>query len=117
MNITRIPGGAEGRSKTVIHGDVVWTIATAGGQGTTVAEQTRVVLERLEANLEEVGTDKHHIVEALVYLADMSHKSDMDQVWCEWIPSDGWPCRACVGTNLAPGDLVEIKLTAVKAAS
>jgi len=41
-------------------------------------------------------------------------KAEMDAVWCEWIPDDGWPCRACVGTSLAPGDLVEIKVTAVK---
>jgi len=48
------------------------------------------------------------------HLTDMSKKAEMDEVWCEWIPDDGWPCRACVGTTLAPGDLVEIKMTAVK---
>ena len=44
----------------------------------------------------------------------MSAKTEMDAVWCDWIPDDGWPCRACVGTALAPGDLVDIKVTAVK---
>lgn len=112
MSITRIPGGAQGRCKTVVHDGLVWTVATA--PGSTVAEQTKATLERIEANLEEVGADKHHIVEALVYLADMSTKAEMDEVWCDWIPSDGWPCRACVGTDLFPGDLVEIKVTAVK---
>jgi enamine deaminase RidA (YjgF/YER057c/UK114 family) len=53
-------------------------------------------------------------VEALVYLTDMSTKAEMDAVWCDWIPDDAWPCRACVGTDLAPGNLVEIKVTAVK---
>ena len=62
----------------------------------------------------EAGTDKQHIVEALVYLTDMSRKAEMDAVWCDWIPDGGWPCRACVGTALAPGDLVEIKVTAIK---
>lgn len=76
-------------------------------------EQTRAALARIEASLEEAGTDRHRIVEALVYLTDMSKKAEMDEVWCEWIPDDGWPCRACVGTTLAPGDLVEIKVTAV----
>ncbi len=112
MSITRIPGSAEGRCKTVEHNGLVWTVATA--QGTTVAEQTRATLEQIEANLNEVSTDKHRIVEAVVYLTDMSKKAEMDEVWCEWIPSDGWPCRACVGTNLAPGNLVEVKVTAVK---
>ena len=38
----------------------------------------------------------------------------MDVVWCDWIPADGGPNRACVGTVFAPGDLVEIKVTALK---
>ncbi len=112
MSITRIPGAAEGRCKTVEHNGLVWTVATANGA--TITEQTRAALEQIEASLNEVGTDKHHIVEALVYLTDMSMKSEMDAVWCAWIPDDGWPCRACVGSDLAPGNLVEIKVTAVK---
>jgi len=112
MTITRIPGHAKGRCKIVIHKDMVWTVATANGA--TVAEQTRAALAQIEANLREAETDKHHIVEAVVYLTNMSDKAEMDAVWCAWIPADGWPCRACVGTSLAPGDLVEIKVTAVK---
>lgn len=112
MKITRIPGAAEGRCKTVEHNGFVWTVATA--KGASIAEQTRAALEQIDTNLREAGTDKHHIVESAVYLTDMSRKAEMDEVWCEWIPDDGWPCRACVGTDLAAGDLVEIKVTAVK---
>ena len=110
--IKRTPGGAQGRCRTVEHKDLVWTVAT--GTGATVAEQTRTTLDLLEASLEEAGTDKRHILEAVVYLKDMATKAEMDAVWCDWIPHDGWPCRACVGTDLAPGDLVEIKVTAAK---
>mgnify|MGYP002625902186 CR=1 FL=1 len=113
-DITRIKGDARGRAATVVHGNMVWTVATARGKGKTVGEQTEATLERLEANLKEAGTSKHRIVEAVVYLTDMSKKAEMDEVWCAWIPDDGWPNRACVGTSLAPGDLVEIKCTAVK---
>jgi enamine deaminase RidA (YjgF/YER057c/UK114 family) len=112
VNITRIPGAAEGRCKTVEHKGFVWTVATA--KGASIAQQTRAALEHIETNLREAGTDKHHIVEAVVYLTDMSRKAEMDAAWCEWIPDNGWPCRACVGTDLAPGDLVEIKVMAVK---
>ena len=112
MNITRTPGAAEGRCKTVEHNGFVWTVATA--KGDSIADQTRAVLAQIESNLNEAGTDKHHIVETLVYITDMSRKAEMDAVWCEWIPDGGWPCRACVGADLAPGDLVEIKVTAVK---
>lgn len=112
--IERTPGGARGRCRTVAWNGLVWTVAT--GTGKTVAEQTRTTLEMLETSLEEAGTDKRHILEAVVYLKDMATKAEMDAVWCDWIPADGWPCRACVGTDLAPGDLVEIKVTATKPA-
>lgn len=113
MTIKRINGGAQGRSKTVIHGSMVWTVAT--GPGDDVAEQTQACLQIIEASLIEAGSSKAHILEAVVYLKNMATKPEMDAVWCSWIPDDGWPCRACVGADLAPGDLVEIKLTATLA--
>ncbi|MGF1611458.1 MAG: RidA family protein [Kiloniellales bacterium] len=113
-DIDRTPGGARGRCRSVEHGGLLWSVATAQGRGSTVAEQTRATLENLERNLAEAGSSKHRILEAVVYLADMATKAEMDAVWCDWIPDDGWPCRACVGTALAPGDLVEIKVTAAK---
>lgn len=111
MKITRIAGSAQGRCRTVTGNGLVWTVATAAGA--TVAEQTRAALMQIEANLREVGTGKENIVEATVYLTDMTSKPEMDAVWCDWVADDGWPCRACVGSALAPGDLVEIKVTAV----
>ncbi len=109
-DIERAPGSAKGRCRYVSQGAFVWTVGTGAGQ--TVAEQTRDCLNQIERNLRDAGTDKHHILEATVYLTDMATKAEMDAVWCDWIPDDGWPCRACVGTDLAPGDLVEIKLLA-----
>ena len=47
--------------------------------------------------------------QSVVYLTDMNKKAEMDTVWCNWIPADGWPNRACVGTTLAPGDLARIR--------
>ncbi len=113
--IIRAPGGAKGRCRYVTSGDYVWAVATGQEGGATVAEQTRATLEHLEANLIDAGSNKHRILEAVVYLTDMAKKAEMDEVWCDWIPDDGWPLRACVGTDLAPGDLVEIKVTALKA--
>jgi len=56
--IQRTPGNAKGRCRMVSAGEFVWTVATAGGQGTTVAEQTRATLAQLEANLLEAGSGK-----------------------------------------------------------
>ena len=56
-----------------------------------------------------------HIVEAVVYLTNMSKKSEMDAVWCDWIgPPANWPQRACVQAALAPGTLVEITVIAAR---
>lgn len=110
--IERTPGLARGRCRTVAQGGLLWTVAT--GSGASVAEQTRSTLALLEANLTEAGSGKDRILDATVYLADMATKTEMDAVWCDWIPDDCWPCRACVGTALAPGDLVEIKAVATR---
>ena len=91
--IQRTPGNAKGRCRTVSAGEFVWTVATASGQGTTVAEQTQATLAQLEASLLEAGSSKERIVEAVVYLTDMNKKAEMDAVWCDWIPADGWSRR------------------------
>ena len=110
--IKRTAGVYQGRSRIVEHDGLIWTVATAPGK--TVAAQTQKALAVIEANLIEAGSDKHHILEATVYLTDLATKPEMDAVWCAWIPDDGWPCRACVGTDLFDDTLVEIKLTAAK---
>lgn len=110
--IARFPGEHMGRCRSVSLDNLVWTVAT--GVGADIEEQTRQTLRNIGLNLEEAGSDKHRIVEATVYLTDMNNKKKMDKIWCEWIPDDAGPCRACVGTNLAPGDMIEIKLLAVK---
>lgn len=108
--IERIQGGSQGRARTVVWNSMVWTVGVA--PGATVAEQTRRLLAHLDENLIEVGSSKERILEATIYLADMATKAEMDAEWCAWIPDGGWPCRACVQSGLAPGDLVEIKLLA-----
>ena len=92
---------------------MVWAVATAGGQGRTVREQTVATLRALDSNLAAAGASKHSILDATVYLSDIATKAEMDAVWNEWIPAGAWPCRACVGVDLAPGDLVEIKVAAL----
>lgn len=111
-DIKRTAGVYQGRCRIVEHNGLVWTVGTAPGK--TVAEQTRETLAVIEVNLIEAGTDKHHILDATVYLTDLATKPEMDEVWCDWIPDDGWPCRACVGADLFGETKVEIKLTAAK---
>jgi enamine deaminase RidA (YjgF/YER057c/UK114 family) len=112
-DITRFNGDYRGRCRVVRAGNMVWAVATAKEAGPGVAEQTRATLAKIADSLADAGTDLSHMVEATVYLTDMTRKAEMDAVWCEIVPDDGWPCRACVGVDLAPGDVVEIKACAV----
>jgi enamine deaminase RidA (YjgF/YER057c/UK114 family) len=109
MNIDRITGVAIGRSPAVRHNGIVYAVATAGSNSPSVAEQTRLTLAALDQNLDAVSSDKTRLLQATVYLRDMSTKGEMDEVWCEWIGgAENWPQRACVGADLAGNDLVEI---------
>lgn len=81
-----------------------------------IGAQTQSVLDQIDALLERCGSDKAHILEATVYLADMAADYDgMNAVWDAWTAKDRAPPRACVQAALArPEWKVEIKLTAAQ---
>jgi len=112
MTIERWRGSAAGRNRTVRHGGIVYTVAT--GPGPNIQAQTRAALATIDANLVEAGADKTCLLSVQIFMADLSQKAAMDEVWNDWIGPDwrNWPQRACVGAPLAPGTLVEIVVTA-----
>ncbi len=116
MTIKRFPGKHEGRCRAVVNGSLVYAVATDASSAKSISEQTRLTLETLEKTLLEAGSDKSRLLQATVYLRDMSMKADMDAVWCAWVGGEeNWPQRACVGADLAGDDLVEIVVTAALA--
>lgn len=112
MTIERWRGSAKGRNRAVRHGGVIYTVATA--PGADIRAQTRAALAVIDATLVDAGSNKTCLLSAQIFLADMSQKAAMDEVWNDWIGSDwqNWPQRACVGTRLAGDTLVEIVITA-----
>jgi len=114
--IERKRGSSAGRNKSSAYGDLVWTVATSSDSSLGIEGQTKLTLETIEANLRELGSDKFSIVSAQVFIAHMSDKPAMDAVWCAWIGDDPahWPQRACLGVDLAGGDLIEVVVTAVR---
>jgi len=75
-------------------------------------------LARIDEILAKAGTNKSRILNATVYVSVMDKKDEMDVAWVEWAGDDpqGWAQRACVGTKLAPGHLVEIVVIAAREA-
>lgn len=99
-------------SKIVRHNGVVYLCGQVGA-GDTVAEQTRDCLLRVEALLAEAGTDNRHMLQAIIWLADMADFEDMNAVWDAWVPVGFAPARACGEAKLARNVLkVEIIVTA-----
>lgn len=115
MGIQRFPGGARGRSAASAWRNFVFAVATAEGAGSTVADQTRATLKKLDATLARAGSSREHVLSATVYLTDISGKAEMDAVWCDWIgAAENWPQRACVQAGLEGTTLVEITVVAVR---
>ncbi len=77
------------------------------------AGQTKEILALLERLLEENGSDKQHILSALIHLHDFADFDKMNAVWDAWIPMGHAPARTCVGgVDMDGAPLVEITITA-----
>jgi len=113
--ITRFPGLTPTRSRAVVHDDLVMTVAVAPDPVTSsMYEQTARALGRIDESLALCGSDKSRILSAIVYIADMKRKGEMNRAWDEWVDSKNPPMRACLGVELEPPHIVEIVVTAVK---
>ena len=100
-------------SKIVKHNGVVYLCGQVGNAEDAVADQTRECLRRIEVLLEEAGSSPKHILQAIIWLDDMSDFQEMNAVWDAWAPKVHAPARACGQAHLARPELkVEITITA-----
>ncbi|HHX2530967.1 RidA family protein [Neisseria sp. P0001.S005] len=77
--------------------------------------QTENVLTQIDSWLAQCQSDKAHILEATIYLPDMSDYAAMNEAWDAWTAPERAPARACVEAKLASPDWkVEIKITALQ---
>ena len=101
-------------SKIVKHNGVVYLCGQVG-RGADVTAQTKDCLSRVDALLTEAGSSREHILQAIVWLADMADFAEMNAVWDAWVPDGHPPARACGEARLASDDLkVEIIVTAAE---
>ena len=113
--ITRFVGLTPTRSRAVAHDDLVFTVAVAPDPvSSSMYEQSAKALARIDERLALCGTDKSRILSAIVYIADMKQKSEMNRAWDQWVDPGNPPMRACIGVELEPPHIVEIVVTAVK---
>ncbi len=100
-------------SKIVKHNGVAYLCGQVG-DGDTVAEQTRDCLARIDALLDQAGSDREHILQATIWLADMADFSEMNAVWDAWVPDGHAPARACGEARLAR-DVLKVEIIIVAA--
>ncbi|WP_379070562.1 RidA family protein [Mesorhizobium sp. UC22_110] len=111
MSVRRIDVGPR-MSQVVIHGNTAY-LAGQVGEGKTVGEQTKDILATVDALLAKAGADKTKILQAIIWLSDMSTFAEMNKEWDAWVPQGNTPARATGEAKLAgPQYLVEIIITA-----
>jgi len=96
-----------------VSGQVSLDPATGHMVGATVAEQTRRVLDNLDAILREAGLGPENVVKTTVFLADMNEFAAMNDVYATYFTGIA-PARATVEAARLPKDArVEIEAIAV----
>ncbi|RMF33843.1 MAG: RidA family protein [Alphaproteobacteria bacterium] len=114
MTIERLHAGKR-MSQVVIHGDTIYLAGQVGRPETDVATQTSDCLDNIDRLLAEAGSDKSHILQAVIWLADMADFDAMNTVWDAWVREGHAPARACGEARLAaPEYRVEIIVTAAR---
>lgn len=100
-------------SQGVIHAGVLYTAGQVDAQAGDVAGQTRNVLAKIDALLEQAGTTRSSLLSANIWLTDIAAFNEMNAVWETWIDPSNPPARATVQSTLAGSEyLVEISVIA-----
>ncbi len=80
-----------------------------------ITEQTQTMLDKVDALLEQAGSDRKHMLSATIYLKTMDDFAQMNAVWDNWVPEGHAPARACVTADMARDVLlVEISVVAAE---
>jgi enamine deaminase RidA (YjgF/YER057c/UK114 family) len=101
-------------SQMVIHNGVVYLSGqVADDTSLSPAGQTEQILAKIDALLDQAGSDKTAILSATIWLADHQDFAAMNEIWDAWVPEGHAPARACVESALAfPQYTVEIGVIA-----
>ncbi len=112
MTIKRL-GTVQRMSQIVVHQQTIYLAGQVGDPAKDVAGQTEDVLQKIDSLLEQANSDKNHILQATIWLADMKDFASMNAVWDAWVPAGHAPARACGEAALARPELsVEILIVA-----
>lgn len=115
MTIKRYDVGPR-MSQCVEHGDTVYLAGLVADDASgDASDQTRQILEKIDAYLAQAGSDKSKLLQCHIWLKDMSDYAAFNALWDAWIVPGEPPARACVRADLVmPEWLVEVMVIAAK---
>ncbi len=113
MTIERFEVGPR-MSQVVVHGGLAYLSGQVPHDfKASIQEQTRQVLDKIDALLKTAGTDKSHLLAVDVYLPQIGDFDAMNEIYDAWIDPENPPARVCSEARLASPDLrVEMKAVA-----
>jgi len=82
-------------SQTVIHNGTVYISGQVDATASDIEGQTKDVLAKVDALLQEAGTDKSQLLTASIWVKDIENDfQGMNSVWNQWLDPDNKPVRA-----------------------
>ncbi len=121
VSTDRAPKAIGPYSQAIIHQGLVFTSGQIplSPDGTLVEggirEQTHQVFQNIKAVLEEAGTDLNHVIKATVFLQDMNHFAEVNEIYATYF-DEHRPARSAVEVSRLPKDvLIEIEVVAALA--
>ena len=97
------------------HGFVYTQGMVARDPAAGITAQVKDVLAQIDEVLELHGTDNTRILQAQIWLKNISDRPTLNTLWEAWLPEGQAPARACVQADLAdPRMLVEFMLVTTK---
>ena len=113
--IERLESGKR-MSRIVKHNGTIYLCGQVCKDATQgITKQTATMLEKVDDLLKQAGSDREHILSAIIYIKDMQYFAEMNEVWDNWVPEGHAPARACVEASMARDALlVEISVIAAE---
>lgn len=114
--ISRFAPGARMNQVVQAAGTVYLAGQVAKNRDADLRQQTREVLEKIDALLALAGCNRSHLVSVNVYLAHITDFEAMNEIYDAWIDRKAMPARACTEARLADPRL-KVEITAIAAAA